>query len=89
MPGSEPAEQANRSTGESIVADINVERKGPSVWPWIIGLVVVALLIWALTQMFGPRETVTPVITPTDTPVVAPDTPVVPQDPVPGATTVP
>ncbi|CAN5840355.1 hypothetical protein BH23GEM3_BH23GEM3_20860 [soil metagenome] len=35
------------------MADINVERKGPSIWPWILGLIALALLIWALTQMFG------------------------------------
>lgn len=34
------------------VADINVERKGPSVWPWVVGLLVLALLIWALVEMF-------------------------------------
>jgi hypothetical protein len=35
------------------MADINVERKGPSVLPWVIGLVVLALLVWALMEMFG------------------------------------
>ena len=35
------------------MAEINVERKGPSVWPWIVGLLVVALLIWLLVEMFG------------------------------------
>lgn len=35
------------------MADINVERKGPSIWPWIIGLIVLALLIWALAEMLG------------------------------------
>ncbi len=30
------------------MADINVERKSPGIWPWIIGLIVLALLIWAL-----------------------------------------
>ncbi len=36
------------------MADINVERKsGMGIWPWIIGLIVLALLIWALSQMFG------------------------------------
>lgn len=35
------------------MADINVERKGPSVWPWVIGLLVLALLIWGLVEMFG------------------------------------
>jgi hypothetical protein len=32
---------------------IKVERKGPSVWPWIAGLVALALLIWALMELFG------------------------------------
>ena len=35
------------------MADINVERKGTSIWPWIIGLLVAALLIWALMGLFG------------------------------------
>jgi hypothetical protein len=35
------------------MADIDVERKSPSVWPWVIGLLVLALLIWALVEMFG------------------------------------
>lgn len=38
------------------MADINVERKGPSIWPWIIGLIVLALLIWALAEMLGGRD---------------------------------
>ena len=33
------------------MADINVERKGASIWPWIIGLIVVALLIWLLFSL--------------------------------------
>ena len=33
------------------MADINVERKGPSIWPWIIGLIILALLIWALAAL--------------------------------------
>lgn len=33
------------------MADIRVERKGRSVWPWIVGLVVLALLIWAVMEM--------------------------------------
>lgn len=35
------------------MADINIERRGPGVWPWIIGLLVLALLIWGLVEMFG------------------------------------
>lgn len=38
------------------MADIKVERKGPSVWPWILGLLVAALLIWLLVELFGDRE---------------------------------
>jgi hypothetical protein len=43
---------------EDTVADINVERRGPSIWPWIVGLLVLALLIWALIEMFGDRDQV-------------------------------
>lgn len=35
------------------MADINVERKSPGIWPWIIGLLVLALLIWALVAVLG------------------------------------
>lgn len=35
------------------MADIDVERKGPSIWPWIIGLIVLALVIWALAELLG------------------------------------
>lgn len=35
------------------MADIDVERKGPSIWPWIIGLIVLALLIWLLAEWLG------------------------------------
>jgi hypothetical protein len=31
------------------VADINVERKqGPGIWPWIIGVIILALILWWL-----------------------------------------
>ena len=40
------------------MADINVERKGASIWPWILGLLVAALLIWALVGLFGDDEEV-------------------------------
>lgn len=33
------------------MAEIRVERKRKaSIWPWILGLVVAALLVWGLTQ---------------------------------------
>ncbi len=34
------------------MAEIRIERKpGPSLWPWVIGLVVLALLIWAIAEL--------------------------------------
>ena len=65
------------------MADINVERKQPSVWPWVIGLVVLALLIWVGVEMFrgdaGDGTTVidsdtTAVSTPAPAPGAAADT---------------
>jgi hypothetical protein len=38
------------------MADIKVERKGPSIWPWIIGLIVLALLVWALMELFVRKD---------------------------------
>lgn len=35
------------------MADIKVERKGRSIWPWVVGLLVLALLVWALTLLVG------------------------------------
>lgn len=35
------------------MAEINVKRKGPSIWPWVVGLIVLGLLIWVLTEFFG------------------------------------
>lgn len=32
------------------MAEIRVERKRTRVWPWILGLLVAALLIWAITE---------------------------------------
>jgi hypothetical protein len=56
------------------VADINVERRERSVWPWIIGLIILALLIWLLWSWMGNGDTrVDPM--PVDT--VRADTPMV------------
>ncbi len=34
------------------MAEIRIERKrGPSIWPWVIGLIVLALLIWAIAEL--------------------------------------
>ena len=38
------------------MADINVQKKGASIWPWILGLLVVARLVWALMGLFGEDE---------------------------------
>lgn len=35
------------------MADINVERGGPTIWPWVLGLLVLALLVWGLAEIFG------------------------------------
>ncbi|HEX7243756.1 MAG TPA: hypothetical protein VF263_25940 [Longimicrobiaceae bacterium] len=35
------------------MADINVERKQRSIWPWLLGLIVLALLVWLLASMFN------------------------------------
>lgn len=40
------------------MAEIDVQRGGPGIWPWIVGLVVAALLIWILAGMFGEEEVV-------------------------------
>lgn len=52
------------------MADINVERKERSIWPWIIGLVVLALLLWALLKMFHKDDNPAPAAAPAvvDTP---------------------
>jgi Na+-transporting methylmalonyl-CoA/oxaloacetate decarboxylase gamma subunit len=38
------------------LADINVERRGPTVWAWIIGLVILVLLIWAIAEIVDRQE---------------------------------
>lgn len=35
------------------MADIRVETRRPGAWPWIAGLIVLALLIWGLTRLLG------------------------------------
>jgi hypothetical protein len=39
------------------MADINVERKSPKIWPWIVGLLVLALVIWAVAEMVTTDDT--------------------------------
>jgi hypothetical protein len=39
-----------------VVAELRVERKRPNIWRWIVLLVLVALLVWALVELFGGSE---------------------------------
>lgn len=51
------------------MADINVERKASTpIWPWILGLVLLGLLIWAIMSMTG-RDDRAATTTTTDTAV--------------------
>lgn len=55
------------------MADINVERKrGPGIWPWIIGLIILALILWWLFARGGDDRMQD--INAIDTTVVATDT---------------
>lgn len=40
------------------MADINVERKRPSLVPWVIGLILLAVLIWAGARLLGGSDDV-------------------------------
>lgn len=72
------------------MADIDVERKGgPGIWPWIIGLIVLALLAWLLIEWLGDDDDVV-----VDEPVAgvvepAPVAPVAPTEAGPGAVPAP
>lgn len=61
------------------MADINVERKnsgGRSFLPWILGLIVLALLIWGLSRLLGGNDDETTTTTTTDTTVTTETMPV-------------
>jgi len=51
------------------MAEINVERKSPGIWPWVIGLAVLALLIWALFALLDGDDEEVAVVDPVATPV--------------------
>ena len=42
------------------MAEIHIERKRTNIWPWIIGLILAALLIWALYAVMDRDDDVTP-----------------------------
>ncbi len=65
------------------MAKIDIERKKP-VWPWIVGLIVLALVVWALFALLNDDDDVDPALTPpvATAPVVTdPIEPLEPMDP--------
>lgn len=38
------------------MADIDIERKGPGIWPWIIGLLLLGLLAWGIMEWIDVDE---------------------------------
>jgi hypothetical protein len=38
------------------LADIDVQRRRPSFWPFLVGAVVLGLLIWGLIRLFDRDE---------------------------------
>jgi hypothetical protein len=43
---------------EAGMADIHIQRKrGPGVWPWILGVAVLALVVWGVIEMTGSDRT--------------------------------
>ena len=35
------------------MADTAVGRRGPGAWPWVAGLIVLALLLWGITRLLN------------------------------------
>ncbi|HEX6925803.1 MAG TPA: hypothetical protein VF167_10235 [Longimicrobiaceae bacterium] len=38
------------------MAELRVERKRPNVWRWIVLLLLIALLVWAIVELFGGED---------------------------------
>lgn len=68
------------------MADINIERKGSSVWPWIVGLLLLAVVVFVVLQYKGRSDDA--VVTPADS-VTAPQAPAYQPAPPPATTTTP
>jgi hypothetical protein len=67
------ADPDRREPRRNIMADIDVQRTGgPVIWPWILGLLLLALLAWLAFSMMGRDDR--PVGMATDTPTVATET---------------
>jgi hypothetical protein len=40
------------------MADIDIQKKeGPGIWPWILGVAVLALVVWGVIEMTGNDRT--------------------------------
>jgi hypothetical protein len=39
------------------VAELRVVQKRPNIWRWIVLLVVIAILVWALVEYYGGENT--------------------------------
>jgi hypothetical protein len=39
------------------MVEINIEKKKKPMWPWILLLVIVALLVWAIYELTSDRDT--------------------------------
>lgn len=52
------------------MADIDIQRKDASIWPWLLGLALLALLGWFVFEALGNDEEVA--VAPVEAPVVAP-----------------
>jgi hypothetical protein len=38
------------------MADINIERKGNSIWPWVVGLLLLAVVVFVVLQYVKGRS---------------------------------
>lgn len=52
------------------MADIDVKPKGPTIWPWIVGLLVLALIAWGAAEVMD-NDDVADATTYTSVPVAA------------------
>ena len=58
------------------MVDTRVEHgRGPGVWPWIAGLVVLALLVWGGMELLGGDPAREPATAPAPAPAAAGDPP--------------
>ena len=77
-PRSDAAASAGSPNPEETVADISVERKDRSIWPWILGLLLLGLLIWGLLELLdNDNDLVERPVATEPAPVVDPVPPVV------------